>query len=581
MKRIICNPMNLEYRYQVKDSMMGKGVFREAADPTMLLFRDVYYLFASMSGGFWYSDNLYTWTFKETPELPIYDYAPDVREVNGEVVFCASRRGENCTLYRSPDPLHTPFEAVSAPFDFWDPDVFQDDGGRVYLYWGCSSKEPIYGIELDADTLQPIGEKKALIFENEAEHGWERKGENNKIEPPKTMRDKMILEAVGTKPFIEGAFMTKCGGRYYLQYAAPGTETNVYGDGVYVGESPLGPFTYQIHNPFSSKPGGFITSAGHGSTFKDKYGNWWHASTMHISITERFERRIGLFPCAFDADGVLYCNQNFADYPMLLPECVRQDMDCTSPFLMLLSYGKKASASSHQTGYIPEFGVNENIRTWWAAQTASDSEWYQVDLGKPREIHAVQLNFADHKLDMPDCPEQDMKQESYGVRLIKVQPQRTRFLLEGSADGERWIILKDSRNADTDYAHDFIVLPEPMQLRYMRVSQMKVPMGGVPAISGLRVFGQGDGKAPAMVNTVQMQRSADGRNILLSWQAVPGADGYNVRYGTAPDKLYASWQVYGANKLDLSMVSSGSQWYIAVDSFNENGVTEGKVQTQE
>lgn len=58
-----------------------------------------------------------------------------------------------------------------------------------------------------------------------------------------------------------------------------------------------------------------MTGAGHGSTIADKYGNYWHASTMRISVNHDFERRVGLFPAGFDKDGVLYCNQNFADYP--------------------------------------------------------------------------------------------------------------------------------------------------------------------------------------------------------------------------------------------------------------------------
>ena len=38
--------------------------------------------------------------------------------------------------------------------------------------------------------------------------------------------------------------MTKHGGRYYLQYGAPGTEFNVYANGTYVSDKPLGPFKY-------------------------------------------------------------------------------------------------------------------------------------------------------------------------------------------------------------------------------------------------------------------------------------------------------------------------------------------------
>ena len=86
--------------------------------------------------------------------------------------------------------------------------------------------------------------------------------------------------AFGAPQDIEGAYVNKVDGRYYLQYAGPGTQFNTYADGCYVGDGPLGPFEYDPHSPFSSKPGGFITGAGHGSTFQDRHGNWWHVATM-------------------------------------------------------------------------------------------------------------------------------------------------------------------------------------------------------------------------------------------------------------------------------------------------------------
>jgi hypothetical protein len=583
VKKVICNPLNLDYRYQIKKNYIDQreGVFREAADPTMLLFKNRYYLFASMSGGFWHSDDLYVWDFHETPELPVYDYAPDVREVNGKVMFSASGRDEPCRFFTSADPLNDPFQPVSAPFPFWDPNVFQDDDGRVYFYWGCSNQEPLWGIEMHPVTMQPIGEKTALLGENEANHGWERSGENNKLEEPKTEMDKMIRQYVGTKPFIEGSFMTKHNGSYYLQYAAPGTQYNVYSDGVYVSETPLGPFRYQGHNPFSSKPGGFITAAGHGSTFQDKYGNWWHIATMRISENEKFERRIGLFPCDFDTDGILYCNEHFADYPFTLPEGKRVDMDKIAPEMMLLSYNKKVSASSFQSGFEPEKGADENIRTWWAAKQAGD-EWYKLDLETVYEIWAVQINFADHQHPIPEDAESAMHHSNRGGRIMEgrtilVKSQYTRFLLEGSEDGTDWFIVKDNRSTETDYTHDFIYLESSVKLRYLKVSRMEPALNGIPAISGLRVFGKGDGAAPGPVTQFDAVRPEDGLNIILRWKPSRDADGYNIRYGIAPDKMYSSWQVWGRTELDLSMVNKSMSYYIAIDSFNENAVTPGKV----
>jgi beta-xylosidase len=253
MKKYICNPISLPYRYQAKrNATGGADMFREAADPTLIRFHHMYYLFVSMSGGFWYSKDLYQWDFKETPELPNYDYAPDVHEVDGRMIFSASKSSAPCTFYASADPLNEPFVPLGSPFPFWDPALFQDDDKRLYLYWGCGNSEPLWAVELDRTSFTPLGEKIAVMQAQHAAHGWERIGENN-CNP-------------NSHPYIEGVFVNKHNGKYYLQYSAPGTEFNVYSNGVYVADAPLGPFTYQAHNPFSSRPGGFITAAGHGST---------------------------------------------------------------------------------------------------------------------------------------------------------------------------------------------------------------------------------------------------------------------------------------------------------------------------
>lgn len=285
-------------------------------------------------------------------------------------------RSAECTIFRSICPLCI----LGSRY-------FPDDDGRVYLYWGCSSKEPIYGIELDPETLTPIGEKKVMFGENEKVHGWERKGENNQTPPPKKFRDYMMRLAVGIKPFIEGAYMTKHDGRYYLQYAASGTESNVYADGVYVGDSPLGPWHYQPHNPFSSVPGGFMQGAGHGSTFQDLHGNRWHISTMRISVNENFERRIGLFPCDFDADGNLFCNQTFACYPQLLPDGKRTDIARTAPVMHLLSYRAAANASSSKTATRPRLA-------WTRTAEHGGQQKMQTKMHGIKSIWAMKSRYA-------------------------------------------------------------------------------------------------------------------------------------------------------------------------------------------
>ena len=594
-----CNPLDLGYRYQhMKEGERIAG-FREGADPTLVYFKGKYYLFVSMSAGFWYSDDLLHWDFHADPDLLIYDYAPDVRQVGEYLYFCASRKGRNCPILRTADPLTEPFTEVSCSFDFWDPDIFCDDDGRVYFYWGCSNTTPIWGVELDPATMEPIGEKRPLISGCEEALGYERPGDNGivdreasvlyksmhqfyneatgKLELPPQMAQMpglnaevltAMYNAVG-KPYIEGAFMTKHDGTYYLQYACPGTQYNTYADGVYTAKNPLGPFTLQTSNPFSAVPGGFMTGAGHGSTIADKYGNYWHAATMRISVNHDFERRVGLFPAGFDADGVLFCNQNFADYPHEIP-AGKFDAAAVQPCWMLLSYRKAVTASSTAEGSAPANAVNETSRDWWSAGSDKPGEWLCVDLGAESDVRAIQVNMADEKLVV------DFPADSYGddrkTRRIETRPQISHYTVETSLDGETWTLREDVAR---ECSNGYYAYADGIRARYVRVTGGELPYGQTLRISGLRVFGNGAGARPAAAKAAAVRVDAlDGK---ISWQHLDNAQGCNVRYGTAPDKLYHSWLVYDADEVTLSTLMAGQTYYICVDSFNENGITEGDV----
>ena len=574
--RIICNPMNLSY---VFSEVKGKGdnkVAREAADPTLIMWKGEYLLFPSMSNGFWKSKDLVKWDYVERTDIPVYDYAPDIQEVNGSLYFTASSHKKG-VIYRVEDPEKGEWKEISRPFAFWDPNMFQDEDGRVYFYWGCSNKTPIYGIELDPRTMEPIGERRALIEGRPDIHGWERTGVNNVPDDIPTKTERILRALIGKEPYIEGAYMTKRQGRYYLQYAAPGTELAGYGDGVYVSDAPLGPFAYQESNPFCSKQGGFVTAAGHGSTFMDAYGNWWHVATVRISLKYSFERRLGLFPAGFDEEGNLYCNTNFGDYPMRVPEGKWDPWKDAFAGWMLLSYGKNVTVSSEETEGSGQTLTDEDIRTFWTAKATGKGEWGRVDLGEPMEVSAIQLNFYED----PKIRVNRRRDEYHGSlpsRHLNTSAGPLRWLLEGSADGECWEIIEDRRETAEDLPHDLVVLPEAKRFRYIRIGEMTMPYGARPCMSGIRVFGKGNGNAPKRVS-VQAKRTGP-VSAQLSWEAFGDADGYNVRFGSAPDRLYHSWMVYGGTRLEMNCLNAGGTYYFAVDAFNENGITEGEVTTE-
>ncbi|RJU15443.1 1,4-beta-xylanase [Bacteroides sp. AF39-16AC] len=542
-----CNPLNLDYTYPFHNSHLGKS-YRSGADPAVVEFRGEYYMFVTRSWGYWHSKDLLNWDFI-TPEKWYFEgcNAPAAHNYKDSVLYvCGNPSGAMSILYTD-NPKRGDWKAVpSVLHDLQDPALFIDDDERAYMYWGSSNRWPIRGKELDMkNKFLPIAKKPdSLLFLRPDIHGWERFGENHTSD---------------IKPFIEGAWMTKHNGKYYLQYAAPGTQFNVYGDGVYVGKSPLGPFQYAAHNPFCYKPGGFATGAGHGSTVCGPGGIYWHFGTIHLSINYKFERRLCMFPTFFDEDGVMYSDTYFGDYPHYSPDQVsRQTTSGGFRGWMLLSYGKPVKASSQLESYPVENVTDENLKTFWVAGKNDDKQWVEIDLEEVSDVYALQLNFFDYE------------ETGFWGRMPNL---RQRYLVEASVDGARWRVLVDYRNSFRDAPHNYIELDQPIEARYIRYRHHYVP-GKNLAMGDIRVFGLGRGKKPATVKGFTVVREADERNARISWKAVKGAQGYNVLWGVAPDKLYSSWMVYGDNSLDLRALTVGQKYYFAIESFNENGISQ-------
>ncbi len=597
-----CNPLNLPYRYQfVKRGFGGQfepdfHIYREAADPSLVIFKGSYFLFPSMTAGFFTSSDLNTWELHEfVGEMPVFDYAPDVRPIGDYLYFCASKRGTPCSFYRCQNPLSEPFEEIPGIFDFWDPALFSDDDGRLYFYWGCTNTDPIYGVELNPETMTPLSDPKPLFFYNIEERGYERVGNDHM--PPKSAEQiaamvEMMLARTkqntntasiaektdeelrhyieimfGNYPYIEGPWMTKYQGKYYLQYAITGTQYNVYGDGVYVSDAPLGPFVPAKNNPYSYKPGGFMNGAGHGSTLIDQQSKVWHVSTMQISHNHDFERRLGLWKAGFDENGELYCDQRYGDWPTSM-----EGKPFEKPEWMLLSYKKPAVVSS---GIHPEAITDENCHTWWKSGSNSNA-WTQIDLGKSMDVRAIQINFMDDDVKTDDPDPRKVHVGMTETRYIDMHRSYTRWLMEGSLDGKHYFTIEDKREAKTDLPHDLIVIEEGLQTRYLKLTVLSLPYGEEICVSGIRVFGLSKGNTPGQVTHLEMDRLTD-LDILIRWQDKQ-AVGYNVLWGYAPDKLYHSYMVYDKTEQRIGALIKGQPLFFRVDAFNECGITEGIVQ---
>jgi xylan 1,4-beta-xylosidase len=565
--RTYCNPVDIDYKYNFEQ--LNEGIsYRTSADPVIVRQRGEYFLFASDAGGYWRSRDLIHWRFVAPSRWPFEDIvAPAALTVRDTlylmqsafeprpILFSTAPKTGKLEFYnRWLPPLPRamrngtppPWPKDSIPPGPWDPAIFHDpDSDRWYLYWGSSNQYPIYGIELDKQRrLAYEGEPQALLSLHPELHGWERFGRNH--------TDTII------HPYVEGAWMTKHDGHYYLQYGAPGTEYNVYANGTYVGASPFGPFTYAPNNPVSYRPGGYATGAGHGNTLEDAFGNFWNTGTMWIGANWNFERRIVMYAAGFDRDGAMFADTRFGDFPHKAPTKRWQRPDELFTGWMLLSYRKSVNATSALDSFPASNVTDENPRTFWVARSTSPREALTIDLGHSAEIRALQVNYADY----------------HSKRFASDSTIYTRFRISTSLDGRAWSLAADLSRETRDRPNAYIELTKPARARFVRYEHLYVGAATL-AISDIRVFGKGGGAPPPSPAQLTVVRDADSRNAHIAWQPARDVVGYNVRWGLAPDKLYQTYQRFAdeGSTLELRALTIGQHYYFAIESFDENGVS--------
>ena len=555
-QKTYCNPMNIDYGYTPIPNFSSWGRHRATADPVIVNYKNTFYLFSTNQNGYWWSKDLIQWNFLSRSFLRpwniTYDNlcAPAVGIIGDTMIVMGSTYTSNFTIWMSTDPKNNIWKPWVDSFEMggWDPAFFTDDDGKLYMYNGSSNTYPLYGIELNRQTAKPIGYRRELFLLEPWRYGWQRFGEHN---------DNTFLD-----PFIEGAWMTKHNGKYYLQYGAPGTEFSGYADGVAVGNSPLGFFNNQS-DPLSMKLGGFNRGAGHGATFLDNFNNYWHVSSTVVCVKNTFERRLGIWPAGFDKDDKMFCNTAYGDYPHYVPES-NQNQWTRSNFThwMLLNYQKPIEVSSVYQNFLPNFVNDENIKTYWSAASANNNEWLISDLLQPATIEAIQINYAD----------QNVADDHLG----KIKGQFHQYKIFTSNDKLSWTLLIDKSKNDKDVPHDYIDLEQPVIARYIKLQNLHMPTGKF-AISGFRIFGNGNGSKPDTVKDfVVLRTNKDKRGAYIKWQPVDNAQGYIIYYGTAPDKLYQSIMIYSDNEFWFTSMDSQKTYYFTIDTFNENGIQRRK-----
>jgi hypothetical protein len=466
-----CNPLplpNYPVGKRVRDAAIGAPAgsdalflqptidqYRELADVSMLWHENKWYMYPSVDMAWVSADGGATW---QHHPLNVRDigYAPTIVKHRGKFLLM----GSDSAVHTADAPLgpFTPLGPIPTPRNLpgqTDPMLFSDDDGRLFFYWGCTPSDGIYGVELDPENPTRLrGEAKRLItFEPQA-YPWQRVGDWN--EDPNT-------------GWMEGGWMLKRHGTYYLTFCAGGTENRTYAVGAVTSKSPLGPFTPQKNNPILRSVDGLVTGAAHGSFVEGPHNSLWAFYTVRAGVIHGFERRLGMDPAYIGEDGELHV-RNASSAPMRLPTASKP---AEPTGWIPLGANRRTITSSTAPNLQGRFAVDDDLRTWWqpAAEDKAPMLTNVLSGGGRATVHAVRIAWR------------DVGMNTRGG----VVPGAFRYRVEAQS-GNTWTTIVDRSASTEDLLIDYRETA-PTPATAVRLVIVGAPQGITPAVAEFTVFG--------------------------------------------------------------------------------------------
>lgn len=452
-----CNPLPVENYPHVRrqPTAISKGDHRSMADPTVLYHKGKWYMYPTYDLAY-VSEDMVHWSHHPIEPRNIGD-APTAVVFRGKVYMAANQS----SLFVGDSPLG-PFHELGAfrlpdgtPLRVNDPMLFADDDGRLYLYWGLSDPG-IFGAELDGDhPTQLICDPVRLLAFDPA-HEWEWFGEYNQ-EPGRSS--------------IEGSWMLKVNGRYYLTYVGPGTCFRTYSMGAYVSdEGPLSGFRYQKRNPILRTLHGMMKGPGHGCIVQAPDGQLWAYYTSIVCYADRFERRIGMDPAGIDENGELFVH-GASDVPQWMPgQKERPELGNDVP-VWPLTFGNPAFASSCAPGRDAIYAISDTLLDWWQPSQADESPTLTVALRGCYRVSSFRVIWRD-----------------VGINFEQGRlPGAFQYAVEGLTEGG-WETLFDASRNETDINCAYHECT-PKDVTEVRLRILGSPKGIEPGVLNFTAFG--------------------------------------------------------------------------------------------
>jgi hypothetical protein len=296
------------------------------------------------------------------------------------------------------------------------------------------------------------------MFDMDTEnHVWERIGDWNQD---------------GSYSWVEGAWMYKREGTYYLTYAAPGTEWVTYAMGAYKSKSPLGPWEYMKTSPFLSNRYGLVKAPGHGCIVDGPNGTIWAFYTCLVRYGGDFERRCGLDPIGFDENGDIIPTAS-TETPQWIPGYKEEPHLGNDTGLIPLTQNGYSMATSEAAGRDCIYALDHSMITWWQPSAEDENPTLTVHLSNEGlNIYSMRIIWRDIGLDIEKG----------------ILPGAFRYKVEALSMNDEWVCVLDKSENQTDMLIDYLPLKQ-MRAKKVRLCICGHPENIEPGVTDFTVFG--------------------------------------------------------------------------------------------
>lgn len=268
-------------------TVINKGV--RLADPFILLVKDKYYAYGTNAAeGFkcYISTDLMTWELHSDFILHKDDvignwgfWAPEIIYDKMSEKFFIYYTAEQISYVAESDNPLGPFTNAKniIPTASIDASPFIDDDGKKYLFY---KREDLYfdiRCYVLTDNMTTLESQDPTVCLKISQH-WEN-------------------------TILEGPYVFKHKGWYYMTYSSWGYQSSNYGIGYAVAESPMGPWTKYKGNPILQYPevgNSGIWGTGHSMMFTDKSGKMRIAFHAHGSLDFKEDRTLFIGDVVFE-----------------------------------------------------------------------------------------------------------------------------------------------------------------------------------------------------------------------------------------------------------------------------------------